>query len=101
MLDGVCTEQAPCDVAPYATLVALTMRVVSDPRWTGRQPVLHEGTPPGIDGICLGRYIRYASRAPLCVVPHELAHLLSGEQAHGFRWRRACYEIIPLMAAPE
>lgn len=100
MLDGVCTEQARCDVAPYAALVALTMRVVSDPRWTGRQPILHQGCPPGIDGSSLGRHIRYADRAPFCVVPHELAHLLSGEQAHGPRWRRAFYEIIPLLAPP-
>jgi len=86
MLVAVCTRERECARLPYVELRAWTLRLVADPRWEGPWPVIAEGTPPGIDGTCVGRYIRYASTAPICVVPHELAHMRSGEVAHGPRW---------------
>lgn len=84
---GVCTAQRQCPRLDYDGLLALTRYLVADRRWPGPVPIVARGCPRGIDGYTVGRRIRYADVAPICVVPHELAHLASGEVGHGPRWR--------------
>lgn len=71
----------------YAEMRALSEVVAAHPDWRG-PPILIGKLHPAYeaDGRSVGRMICYASEAPACTVPHELAHVRSGRYDHGPEW---------------
>lgn len=93
----MCGKNGNCPIVDHAELRRITRLVCRDPRW----PLAD--TPVGVDtsrhrhGSQIGFQVCYARRAPLCVVAHELAHLIAGER-HGKRWQAAYLELLGVVA---
>lgn len=78
-----------CALASFDGLRRLTRFVVCHPGWTGPRPVFTSlEYIDGAWGSAIGRLVRYAPVAPVCVVPHELGHVLAGSsEGHGPTWQ--------------
>lgn len=86
----------------YRRLVRVTEQVCAV--W-GHGPVRVEPLPEGRQGCYWGdadlsrRVVRYARRAPLDTVAHELAHLVAAGPVHGPEWRAQYAYLATLVAA--
>ena len=86
-------------VVGYRTLVAAVERVTAV--W-GHGPVrcapLPSASNGGRYGDAKGRTVRFARSAPLWVVAHELAHVLTpGDRSHGAAWQAQAVSLERLL----
>lgn len=88
------------DLVPYDALVIVTHRLAGRLGLTVHVRPLGPILSVANYGWTDCRYhIRYAKRAPLSTVPHELAHIMSGSADHGEAWRAALLSAVEAMIA--
>jgi hypothetical protein len=75
------------ELISYPELARLTDALTADPRWPGPTVRVLPLRDRRYWGRAWTRTVRYAPIAPVWVVPHELAHIASGDLGHGPEWR--------------
>lgn len=85
------------DPVPFTVLAAVTDLLLEQ---LDRPPVrVSRLRRPGLDGETDGRrFIRYADRAPLITVAHEVAHLTT-RRDHDAVWLAEVRRLAPMVAA--